>query len=146
MAETRPLDAEKRRLLKSITNEQLICQTRGHRWPDVDIESDKPETGIVSNYDRNRGVWEQTEICERCEKQRYRVTLPPGLYPTLTDGVYLPGSQWRYTDPVDWVNFRQEELSRSDKIAEYDFRVRHKFYRVPRGAPKPEALRPEVVS
>ncbi len=135
------LDAAKRRMLSKVSNEQLVCRVRGHRWPDVDLSSNKAETGISSSYNQNLGVFEQTEICERCGKQRSRVTLPPGIYPHLADGVYIPGSRWSYVDPENWVRFTQDdEMSRGNLASEYDYRAKEKFYRLPRGVKPPKLV------
>lgn len=129
------LDAAKRRAMSRIPNEQLVCRVRAHRWPDVDLGNNRAETGIVSVYNTNLGVFEQTEICERCGKQRHRVTLPPGIYPTLSDGIFVPGSRWTYSDPDNWERFTvDDDISRGDLISEYDYRAREKFYKRPRGA------------
>lgn len=117
---------------EQLSNEQLVCRVRGHRWPDVDLNSTELEPGITSHYEQNRGVFQQSETCERCGKDRTRVTLPPGIYDTLPAGIYLPGSRWSYDDPDDWGRLRQD-TPRQALIDEYDRRGKRKFYRLPRG-------------
>lgn len=131
------LDAAKRRTLAKMPDTQVVCRSRGHRWPDMDPSASVAPSGVISLYDRNLGVFQQTEICERCGKQRSKVTLPPGMYPTLPNGPFAPGARWAYVDPKDWISFTEDDaIERRDITAELDYRMKELLYKVPREAKK----------
>jgi hypothetical protein len=88
--------------------------------------------GITSVYLPNEGVYQRTETCERCGKQRSKVTLPPGIYPALPSGPYAEGATWRYVDPDNWIRMTEDEqIDRGDVNAEFDYRMKELLY--PRG-------------
>jgi hypothetical protein len=81
----------------------------------------------------NQGVFQRQETCERCGKQRTKVTLPPGVYQVLTNGIYPPGAHWTYTDPDNWVVMTEdEEIAKTDIVAEFDYRMAELLYRIPK--------------
>jgi hypothetical protein len=122
-------DTVKRQALTRLPDTQLVCRVRGHRWPDL-VPGRPVPVGITSVY--IDGVFERTEDCERCGKVRSKVVLPPGAYPSLSNGVHPPGATWRYHDPDDWEAFTlDDDLSRGDMGAEFDYRMREALYQVP---------------
>lgn len=115
-----PKQAKLARLAK-LSDEQLACRAGHHDWPKLIPGREIPK-GISSVRNPQDGSYLVTETCSVCDKQRWKVTLPKGVW-DLDAG-------YRYDDPEGWIRFAVgEEISRRDIVAELYRRVGPELFR-----------------
>jgi len=67
--------------------EELLCRTRGHKWPDLDPRKPLPKS--FSARLQGNGTFMMIETCERkCAKFRYRLSGAGGVFSNV--------GQWQY--------------------------------------------------
>jgi hypothetical protein len=108
----RPGPGQKKRIAKRVSeipNDQLACRAGRHLWPFDQLQAGKaiPRGLTVEPLPEARGVYEVRDVCPRCGKTRWMLTLP--------DSSIDPGANWSYVDPKDWVTLdRDLEVTKRD--------------------------------
>jgi hypothetical protein len=96
--------------LSELSDEHLACRAGHHSWPKL-IPGRAIPRGVKSVRNPEDGSYLVTQTCDVCGKERWKVTLPKGVW-DLDAG-------WRYDDPEGWIRFAiEEEISKRDLTAE----------------------------